>query len=90
MNVVDEYMSSGGFSVCLFDQYTKEGLTCLYDCIETVKEAYILAQYSMIDKRPDQLICIMPGWNIDIKSKGEMYNQAVELSKKYKQRRALS
>lgn len=73
------------FSVCRLDSQAGEYIK-LYDCIETLEEAYLLAQYSMKTHRTSesQLIFIFPGWNIGIEEKPEMYQKAVKLAKKYK------
>lgn len=84
---MDKCFSKGNtFSVCRLDTDKMEYVR-LYEFVETLEEAYILAQYSMKAHRTSysQLIFIFPGWNIGIEEKPEMYQKAIELDKKYKE-----
>jgi hypothetical protein len=60
--------------------------TCLYEYIETLEEAELLAQLAMCNKHPwDELIYITPGWNKSInKNNLEEYQKSLELAEKYK------
>jgi len=59
--------------------------TILYDCIETIEEADLLAQLAMENKYyTDELIFISAGWNRGIKSDPELYNRALQLVEEYK------
>jgi len=59
--------------------------TVLYDSIETIEEADILAQLAMSNKYyTNDLIFISAGWNRDIKSDSYLYNKALELAEEYK------
>jgi len=59
--------------------------TVLYDCIETIEEADLLAQLAMENKYyTDELIFISAGWNRGIKSDSELYNRALKLAEEYK------
>ena len=74
-----------GFSVCCINKHTNEW-NFLYDCIDTLEEAYLLAQYSMGKHRKDvanELIVIFPGWNIGIEDKPALYKEAEILSAEY-------
>jgi hypothetical protein len=57
---------------------------CLYDFIDDIKEADLLAQLAMSYKKDYELIIIMPGSNRGIKNKTEEYKKALELTEKYK------
>ena len=62
--------------------------TVLYDSIETIEEADLLAQLAMSNKYyTNDLIFINAGWNRDIKSSPELYNRALELAEEYKSER---
>ena len=68
-----------------FDNQTH---TILYDCIETIEEADLLAQLAMENKYyTDELIFISAGWNRVIKSDSEVYNRALKLAEEYKRER---
>ena len=57
----------------------------LYECIETMEEAEILAQFAMCNKRTEELIFITPGWNRSIdRYDPELYNRALQLAEEYK------
>ena len=76
----------GCFSVCMFDPDVIGYYTTLYDCIDSLQDAYILAQYSMKAHRegPWQLIFIFPGYNIGIENKPDLWQKAFELKERYK------
>jgi hypothetical protein len=57
---------------------------CLYEFINTIDEADLLAQLAMCNKRQDELIIIMPGWNRGINEKPELYQRALKLAEEYK------
>jgi hypothetical protein len=74
----------GAYSVIkINDRLNKE--TCLYEYIETLEEAGLLAQLAMCNKHPwDELIYITPGWNRSIdKNCPEEYIKALQLAEKY-------
>lgn len=57
----------------------------IYKGIETIEEAYLLAQLEMDKKEFGELICILPGYNKNLESDNpEEYNKALELAEKYK------
>lgn len=56
----------------------------LYECISTFEEAMLLSQLAMSDKNDNELIYILPGWNLGIKEFPNEYKQALELAEKYK------
>lgn len=56
----------------------------LYDCIDDIHTADLLAQLAMSDKTIDELIFICAGWNRGIKNKPEEYKRALELAEEYK------
>ena len=60
----------------------------LYSDIHKLTDAWILAQYAMTMKEDDELIVIMPGWNLGIGSEKHMpihaaYQAAQKLAEKY-------
>lgn len=60
----------------------QEKLNKLYDCIPTFEKAYLLSQLAMKHKDDDELVVILPGWNVKL-SEDEM-KEAKELAEKYK------
>ena len=61
--------------------------TILYDCINDIKEADLLAQLAMVNKNVNDLIFISAGWNRGIENNPEEYNKALELAEEYKSQR---
>ena len=73
------------FSVCIKNFNTQEKYVKLYDDIASFEEAVLLSQLAMCDKKDDELIFILPGWNIGInKNHKEDYKKSLLLAKKYK------
>lgn len=72
-----------GYSIYKTNTNTKHDIR-LYDFIEDIKEADLLAQLAMINKQDNELIIIMPGWNRGIKDRPEEYKKALALADKYK------
>lgn len=62
----------------------QEKLNKLYDCIPTFEKAYLLSQLAMKHKDDDELVVILPGWNIKL-NEDEM-KEAKELADKYKEK----
>lgn len=58
--------------------------TYLYDCIETIEEADLLAQYAMYNKKDWEIIHITPGWNRSIKNNLDEFEKALQLTEKYR------
>lgn len=56
----------------------------LYECISTFEEAMLLSQLAMSDKNVNELIHILPGWNLGIKRFPNEYKKALVLADKYK------
>lgn len=59
-------------------------MVCLYNSINNIEDLELLAQLSMTNKKDNELIIIMPGWNKGIKSYPNEYQKALKLSEKYK------
>ena len=78
----------GGFSIYRIEPKSEETFVNvrLYDNIDTIEEAYILAQYAMNKNRTslNQLIIIFPGWNIGLEDTQELSYLAQYLAEKYK------
>jgi hypothetical protein len=72
-----------GYSVHKINCDTKQK-TCLYEFIEKITEADLLAQLAMCFKDDNELIYIMPGWNRGINRNPEEYKKALELAEKYR------
>lgn len=70
-------------TVCKLNQVNHTH-TELYNCIETMEEAELLAQLAMLDKRDDELIFIFPGWNRGINKNQQEYERALQLAEEYK------
>jgi hypothetical protein len=73
----------GNYSVHKTNPDTGENV-CLYDFIEDINDADLLAQLAMCNKRTEELIIIMPGWNRGIKDRPEEYKKALKLAEEYK------
>jgi len=58
--------------------------TILYDCIDDIQEADLLAQLAMSNKKADELIFICAGWNRGIKGDSELYSRTLKLAEEYK------
>jgi len=61
--------------------------TVLYDCINNIKDADLLAQLAMSNKNVNDLIFISAGWNRGIENNPEEYEKALELAEEYKSQR---
>lgn len=60
----------------------------IYTCIDTLEDAYLLAQLAMVNKEDHELIVIFPGWNIGIERNHEnMYERAILLASQHKYER---
>jgi hypothetical protein len=69
-----------GFSIYKIN-FEKQEQTILYEHINTIEEADLLAQLAMKNKKDiNDLIFISPGWNRGIKVNSEV----LELTEKYK------
>ena len=55
----------------------------LYEFIETMEEAELLAQYVMTKKNFNDMVFIFPGYNRSIDKKPEEYERAKALAEKY-------
>ena len=79
------------YSVNKISTETKEEV-CLYEYIETIIEAVLLAQLAMYEKKnQNEIIYILPGWNVGLKETyPEQYNRALQLAEKYKSERELT
>jgi hypothetical protein len=53
----------------------------IYEGINSLEEAFLLAQLAMKNKENDELIVIMPGWNQDMNE--DEIKKASELAEKY-------
>lgn len=92
MNLIKQYARDDkacGFSVVWRSQ--NGALKYLYEHINDIDEAYMLAQYAMDHDRPKDtngihrgLIIIMPGFNRSIKDSEVHYKIAQRLAQKYK------
>ena len=72
-----------GLSVCKINNDTGRKIK-LYEFIPTFEEAMLLSQLAMSDKNDNELIYILPGWNLGIKKFSDEYKKALELAEKYK------
>lgn len=72
--------------VCKLD---KDRKLCdrLYESIPTFEEADLLAQLAMSEKKDNELIIIMPGWNRGIQKYPEYYERAKLLAEEYRYRK---
>jgi len=61
--------------------------TILYDYINDIKEADLLAQLAMRYKNVNELIFICAGWNRGIENNPEEYKKALELAEEYDSQR---
>ena len=90
MNLIRQYAKGcNSFTVCLL--YPNGKLEHLYEYIEDIDEAYMLAQYAMQHDREkarswrrDGLILIAPGSNRAIDRDETYYKTAQRLAEKYK------
>jgi len=71
-----------GYSIYKINFDTGEK-TILYDCINDIVEADLLAQLSMCNKEVDELIFICAGWNRGINKNPELYEKALQSAEKY-------
>lgn len=55
-----------------------------YENIYNYDDAMLLAQLAMSEKLPNELVVIMPGWNLGIKKNNELYKKALVLAEKKK------
>lgn len=70
-------------SVCKVNNRTGRKIK-LYEYISTFDEARLLSQLAMSNKHDDELVYILPGWNLGIKKFPDEYQKALELEEKYK------
>ena len=75
-----------GYSIFKINFDTNKRIV-LYDCINDIKEADLLAQLAMVNKNVNDLIFISAGWNRGIENNPEEYNKALELAEEYKSQR---
>jgi len=75
-----------GYSIYKIDFDTQEK-TILYDCIEDIQKADLLAQLAMCNKTINELIFICAGWNRSINRYSELYDKALKLAVEYKSER---
>jgi len=78
-----------GYSIYKIDFDTQEK-TILYDCIEDIQKADLLAQLIMCNKTTNELIFICAGWNRGINKDSELYDKALKLAVEYKSERSVS
>lgn len=72
------------YSVCKLDTNTNTYIT-LYDCIENISDAELLAQFAMTKRRDfNELIFMFPGWNRSIDKNETEYKKALKLANEYK------
>lgn len=57
-------------------------LTKLYEWISTFEEAHLLALKEMNNNKDDELVVILPGWNLSVDE--EVIRKQEELAKKHK------
>lgn len=74
-------MVTRGLSITKYDSVTGKLTDHLYDCIDNLEDAQLLAQYVMKTKKSYELVVIMPGWNMNLTDQ-EM-QRAVMLAEKY-------
>ena len=79
-NMTNEHL---GLSVCKINNDTGRKQK-LYENISTFEEARLLSQLAISDKNDNELIYILPGWNLGIKKFPNEYKKALELAEKYK------
>ncbi len=70
-------------SVCSYNKHINT-INKLYEGINDINDAIILSQLAMSNKADNELIIIMPGWNLGIKNHKSLYNNALILAEKYK------
>ncbi len=79
----NEYLGS---SVAIIKAHNGFEYRKIHDNIDTIEDAYMLAQLEMSRKTNwDELIIIFPGWNKGIKDNPDLYERALELEAKYKE-----
>lgn len=79
----NEYIGS---SVAVIKAHNGFEYRKIHDNIDTIEDAYTLAQLEMSRKTNwDELIIIFPGWNKGIKDNHDLYEKALELEAKYKE-----
>lgn len=71
-----------GYSIWKINFDTVEK-TILYDYIDNIEEADLLAQLSMCNKEVDELIFICAGWNRGINKDSELYEKAIQLAQNH-------
>lgn len=72
------------YSIHKIDSSDRNKRVCLYEFINTIEEVDLLTQLAMSDKKDDELIIIMPGWNRGIKKNVDEYKRALKLAEEYK------
>lgn len=87
--IVQNYENCGmSLAVCKVRTRSPFDRIELYSDIHKLTDAWILAQYAMTMKEDDELIVIMPGWNLGIDGENHMpihaaYQAAQKLAKEY-------
>lgn len=76
-----------GYSIYKINFDTQEK-SILYDCIDNIQDADLLAQLAMCNKRVDDLIFICAGWNRSIDRQSELYKTALQLAVEYRNERS--
>lgn len=71
-----------GYSIWKINFDTGEK-TILYDYINDIKDANLLAQLAMCNKKVDELIFICAGWNEGINRNTELYEKALQLAQNH-------
>lgn len=59
-------MKTHDLAISKYDVHGTKKLERLYEGINSLDEAFLLAQLAMKNKSADELIVIMPGWNQDM------------------------
>ncbi|MFC0903770.1 hypothetical protein ACFHWD_03580 [Clostridium sp. MT-14] len=72
------------YSIYKVNYINRNKKVCIYDCIDNIEEADLLAQLAMNNKKNDEIIIIVPGWNMGVEDHPKQYEKALELAKKYK------
>ena len=72
----------GGYSVCKLDIKTHT-YNRIFDGIDNIEDAELLAQLAMRRQYQDGLIFIFPGWNRGIEKNEQGYKKALKLAEEH-------
>lgn len=83
-NMFEKNPIKNNFSVAIIEPNRSH--RTVYEFINDIKEAYILAQYAMSHDRKNssELVVIFPGYNIGISNDKDTHDIAAQLAEKYK------